>query len=66
LTRNEAYTAGRIALRVAIDQENSLLGYGQACGQINCSRGFSDAAFLIGDGNYSTHKNLRLVGKRRM
>jgi hypothetical protein len=49
------HPAGGIPLRVAIDEENPLLCYCEAGGEIDNCGGLSNAALLVGDGNYSSH-----------
>ena len=51
----EADAAGEIGLRVHVDEQHALLGEGERRGEVDGSRGFADAALLIGDGQNPTH-----------
>jgi hypothetical protein len=42
---------GHMPLGIAIDQQGAVLGHGQAMRQGHCRCGFSDTAFLVGDGD---------------
>ena len=48
--------ARQVALRVGVDEENSLVRQRQRRREVDHRRGLADAAFLIGDRNDSTHK----------
>ena len=45
----EAYAAGRVGLRVGIQQQRALLRGGERRGEVDGGSGLSDATFLIGD-----------------
>src|SRR4029077_3534425 len=49
----EADAGGSISLRIAIDKQSSLFGERERCGQVNCSGGFANSAFLVGYGDDS-------------
>ena len=53
LARNAEAGAG-VSLRVEIDEQDFFADRRQSRRQIDGSRGFSDPAFLIGDGDYSS------------
>ena len=58
--RRVAFTAnstGEISLGIGIDEQDSLVGDRQRCGQIDGRCGFTDSTFLIGDGNDTAHGN---------
>jgi len=50
-----ADAAGEISLRIDVDEEDAPLGDGERCGQVDDRRGFTDAAFLVGNGNDAGH-----------
>jgi hypothetical protein len=51
----DADAAGRVALRVAIDEECALLRDGEAGGEVDGGRGLTDSALLVGDRDDSGH-----------
>ena len=51
----QAHAAGRIPLRIAIDEERLLLGGSQARSEIHRGGRFADPALLIRDGNDARH-----------
>ena len=56
----ESEAAGRIGLRIEVDEENATACLGRPCSQMNGGGGLSHPAFLIHNGNYA-----HTQGKRR-
>ena len=51
MTRGDLATecSGRVALRVHVDQQRAVAGFGHRGRQVDGSCGFADAAFLVDD-----------------
>ncbi len=50
-----ADTAGEVALRVDVNEQDSLLGQGERSGQVDSGRRLADAPFLVGNGDDAAH-----------
>ena len=48
-------TAGGVALRVDVEQQDVIFGRRERCGQIDRRGGFADAPLLVGDGDDFSH-----------
>ena len=54
----EADAAREVALRVDVDEEDALVGEGEGGAEVDGGGGLADAAFLVCDGEDSSHERV--------